>query len=84
MDEAENFRGDAGSFHQQTLSVAMASAAKIFRSWQLPRKAKFLKQAKQFKDDYDNNNYSDYVEDAFLFMLWLITDWFSVVSVYTN
>jgi hypothetical protein len=33
MDEAENFRGEAGSFHQQTLSVAMASAAKIFRSW---------------------------------------------------
>jgi len=37
-------------------------------------KANFLKQAEQFKDDYDNNNYSDYVEDAFLFMLWLITD----------
>jgi hypothetical protein len=26
--------------------------------------AKFLKQPKQFEDDYDNNNYSDYVEDA--------------------
>ena len=23
-----------------------------------------LKQAEQFEDDYDNNNYSDYVEDA--------------------
>jgi hypothetical protein len=26
-------------------------------------KANFLKQAEQFEDDYDNNNYSDYVED---------------------
>jgi hypothetical protein len=26
--------------------------------------AKCLKQPEQFKDDYDNNNYSDYVEDA--------------------
>jgi len=31
---------------------------------QLPRKANFLKQAEQFEDDYDDNNYSDYVEDA--------------------
>jgi hypothetical protein len=31
---------------------------------QLPGKAKFLKQAEQFEDDYDDNNYSDYVEDA--------------------
>ena len=23
-----------------------------------------LKQAEQFEDDYDNNNYSDYIEDA--------------------
>jgi hypothetical protein len=27
-------------------------------------KPSFLKQAEQFEDDYDNNNYSDYVEDA--------------------
>jgi hypothetical protein len=26
--------------------------------------ASFLKQAEQFEDDYDNNNYTDYVEDA--------------------
>jgi hypothetical protein len=26
-------------------------------------KANFLKQPEQFEDDYDNNNYSDYVED---------------------
>jgi hypothetical protein len=28
------------------------------------RKANFLKQAQQFEDDYEDNNYSDYVEDA--------------------
>jgi hypothetical protein len=27
-------------------------------------KPSFLKQAEQFEDDYDNNNYTDYVEDA--------------------
>jgi len=27
-------------------------------------KANFLKQAEQFEDDYDDNNYADYVEDA--------------------
>jgi hypothetical protein len=27
-------------------------------------RADLLKQAQQFKDDYDNNNHSDYVEDA--------------------
>ena len=27
-------------------------------------KANVLKQPEQFEDDYDNNNYSDYVEDA--------------------
>jgi hypothetical protein len=37
---------------------------KIFRCLQLPRRANFLKQAEQFEDDYDDNNYSDYVEDV--------------------
>jgi hypothetical protein len=41
-----------------------ASATKILRSWQSHPEANFLKQAEQFEDDYDNNNYSDYVEDA--------------------
>jgi hypothetical protein len=36
----------------------------MLRSLQLPRKANFLKQAEQFEDDYDDNNYADYVEDA--------------------
>jgi hypothetical protein len=30
---------------------------------QLPQ-GQFLKQAEQFEDDYDNNDYSDYIEDA--------------------
>jgi hypothetical protein len=36
----------------------------VLSSRQLPARAKFLKQAEQFEDDYDNNNYSDYVEDV--------------------
>jgi len=30
----------------------------------LPQKANFLKQTEQFEDDYDDNDYSNYVEDA--------------------
>jgi len=30
----------------------------------MPRNANFLKQAEKFEEDYDDNNYSDYVEDA--------------------
>jgi len=41
-----------------------ASATKILRSLQLPRKANLLKKAEQFEYDYDNNNYSDYIEDV--------------------
>jgi hypothetical protein len=41
-----------------------ASATKILRSLQLPRKGNFLKKAEQFEYDYDDNNYSDYIEDA--------------------
>jgi hypothetical protein len=46
------------------LSVATRTTAKILCSLQLPRKANFLKHAEQFEDDYDDNNYSDYVEDV--------------------
>jgi hypothetical protein len=28
------------------------------------RKGRLLEQAEQFEDDYDNDNYSDYVENA--------------------
>jgi hypothetical protein len=31
---------------------------------EMPRKANFLKQAEQFEDDYNDNNYSNYVEDV--------------------
>jgi len=37
-------------------------------------KANFLKQAEQFEDDYDNNNDSDYIEDASVHAVW-ISDW---------
>jgi len=40
------------------------SATKLLCSLKLPRKANFLKQAEQFEDDYNDNNYSDYVEDV--------------------
>ena len=36
----------------------------ILHSFQLLRKSNFLKQAEQFENDYDDNNYADYVEDA--------------------
>ena len=39
-------------------------ATKILHSWQLHRQGQFLEQAEQFEHDYDNDNYSDYVEDA--------------------
>lgn len=30
----------------------------------IARKVNFLKQAEQFEDDYNDNNYSNYVEDV--------------------
>jgi hypothetical protein len=39
-------------------------ATEILRSLQLPRKAYLLKKPEQFEYDYDNNNYSDYIEDV--------------------
>jgi hypothetical protein len=41
-----------------------ASATTGLRSWQSPQKANFLKQPEQFEDDYDDNDYSNYVEDV--------------------
>jgi hypothetical protein len=40
------------------------SATKLLCSLQLPSKANFLKQAEQFEDDYNDNNYSNYVKDV--------------------
>ena len=34
-----------------------------FAPLQLPQ-GQFLKQAEQFEDDYDDNDYSDYIEDV--------------------
>jgi hypothetical protein len=36
----------------------------VLRSWQLSQKANLLEQAEQFEDDYDDNDYSNYVEDV--------------------
>jgi hypothetical protein len=41
-----------------------ALATEILASLQLPRKANLLKKPEQFEYDYDNNNYSDYIEDV--------------------
>ena len=50
--------------NNETLSVAMRISDEGPSLAAATRKANFLKQAEQFEDDYDNNNYSDYVEDA--------------------
>jgi hypothetical protein len=42
----------------------MAPATTILRSWQLHPEGQRLEQAEQFEHDYDNDNYSDYVEDV--------------------
>jgi hypothetical protein len=33
-------------------------------SVEIHQQSRLLEQAEQFKDDHDNDNYSDYVEDA--------------------
>jgi hypothetical protein len=32
--------------------------------WQAYQQGRLSEKAEQFEDDYDNDNYSDYVEDA--------------------
>jgi hypothetical protein len=32
--------------------------------WEAHQQGRLLEQAKQFEHDYDDDNYSDYVEDA--------------------
>jgi hypothetical protein len=39
------------------------SPTKILRQWEFTSEAD-LEQAKQLKDNYDNDNYSDYIEYA--------------------
>jgi len=57
--------------HSQMFGSAMdhwtsprVSATKLLCSLQSPSKANFLKQTEQFEDDYNDNNYSNYVEDV--------------------
>jgi len=47
-------------------------------------KANFLKQAEQFEDDYDNNNDSDYIEDASVHALTGYQIGFAGASIFAN
>jgi hypothetical protein len=64
MADFESKRCQLFGSDNEPLSVAHASATEILRSLQLSRRANFLKKAEQFEYDYDDNNYSDYIEDA--------------------
>jgi hypothetical protein len=48
----------------EPLSVAMRISDEDPSLLAIAPQAQFLKQAEQFENDYDDNNYSDYVEDA--------------------
>lgn len=48
-------------YHWTSLRV---SATTLLCSLQFPGKANFLKQAEQFEDDYNDNDYSNYVENV--------------------
>jgi hypothetical protein len=48
----------------ETLSVAIRVSNEDASPWQSHQQGQLLEQAKQFEDDYDYDNYSDYVEDA--------------------
>ena len=46
-------------------ALSVATRISDDRSWVVAVAARpILKQAEQFEDDYDNNDYSDYVEDT--------------------
>jgi hypothetical protein len=32
--------------------------------WEFPQQSPLLEQVEQFKDNHDNDNYSDYIEDS--------------------
>ena len=46
------------------LSSRRASATTNCSSVRIPQQSRFLEHVEQFKDDHDNDNYSDYIEDA--------------------
>jgi hypothetical protein len=50
--------------YDETLNVAMSISKRRFSLVAIAWQRRFLKQTEQFEHDYDNNNYSDYVEDA--------------------
>jgi len=48
----------------ETLAVAIRVSNENSSPWQSHQQSRLLEKAEQFEDDYDNDNYSDYVEDA--------------------
>jgi hypothetical protein len=46
------------------LGAAMRVSNDDSRPWQSHQQDRLLEKAEQFEYDYDNDNYSDYVEDA--------------------
>lgn len=48
----------------EPLDVATRISDKAPLLFAIARKVNFLKQAEQFEDDYNDNNYSNYVEDV--------------------
>ena len=50
--------------HNETLTSQRASATKILWATRTDQNAEALKYAEQFEHDYDDDNYSNYVEDV--------------------
>src|SRR4029453_8893202 len=48
----------------ETLAVPMLTSNEDSSPAAIDPQGQILEQAEQFENDYDNNNYSDYVEDA--------------------
>jgi hypothetical protein len=46
------------------LVTELALSSRRCSSVRIPQQSRFLEQVEQFKDDHDNDNYSDYIEDA--------------------
>jgi hypothetical protein len=50
--------------HNETFSVAAKRISNEFSSVGIPQQSPLLEQVEKFKDDHDNDNYSDYIEDS--------------------
>jgi hypothetical protein len=70
--------------NNETLSVAIRISSDGSLLETVAFKANFLKQAEQFENNYDNNNYSNYVEDASVHALTEYQIGFAVASIYAN